>query len=69
MVHHCLKCTGRVGQIKEHNEGFEQPVFCLEGSFFLITVLDSNVIVPPTDIKFCEDVGVLYLTNQVRYEG
>ena len=37
-----------------------------EGSFPLITIIDSNVVIAPSHIKFGEDISVFYLTDEVR---
>ena len=36
-----------------------------EGCFPLVSTLDMNVVVPPSDVKFGEDLGVFHLVNEV----
>src|SRR6267378_3027592 len=68
VVHHRLERAGRISQAEEHDKGFEEAVFRLKGSFFLVSRFDPNVIITPADVELREDVGVLHLTNQVWYE-
>ena len=42
-----------------------------EGHFPLVSILDMNVVVPPSDVKLGEDLGVFYLVDEVldQWEG
>ncbi len=68
VIHHSLERTGQICQAEEHDQWFKQAIFGLKCSLFLITSFDSDIIVAPANIKLCEDVGVLSLTNQVWNE-
>src|SRR6266404_9650907 len=68
VIHHRLKGTWRICQPEEHNQGFEQSVFCFKHPFFFIAGLNPDVVIAPSHVEFGEDVGVLYLTDKVWYE-
>jgi hypothetical protein len=53
-VHHHLKGGWRVGETEEHDCGFEKPLWSKEGSFPLITVFDTDIVVSPPDIELSE---------------
>ena len=40
-----------------------------EGCFPLITILDVNIVIPSTNIKFCEVTSVFQLIDQVGDKG
>ena len=50
-VHHLLEEGQRVHQAKIHDLWDESPVFCLERHFILIFLCNSDVVVPPSDVK------------------
>ena len=58
VVHESLKGSGRVGEAKEHHSGFEESFVGDEGCLPLMAVLDSYIVVPPSYVKFGEDLGV-----------
>ena len=58
VVHHCLKCHGRIGEAKEHNKRFEKTTVGTKGGFLFITILDVYVIVTPMDIQLGKNLGV-----------
>ncbi len=53
-VHHGLKSTWGVRESEEHDAWFVEPQIGLEGSFPLISIFDSDVIVSPANVEFCE---------------
>ena len=68
MIHHCLEGARRICEAKEHDQGFEQAIFCLERSLFFVSRFNPDVVISSAHIKFCKDVGVLYLTDEVWYK-
>jgi len=68
VIHHCLKGAGRICKAEEHDQWFKQAVFHLKCALFLVSCLDPDVIIAPSDIKLCEDVSILNLTYQVGYK-
>src|SRR6266404_8548171 len=68
MVHHRLEHTGRICQTEEHDQWLEQAIFRLEGSFFFISRLNSDVVIAPSYVELGEDMGVLDLAYEVRYK-
>ena len=40
-----------------------------EGHFPLVSILNTNVVVPPSNIKFGKDFGIFNLINEVLDEG
>jgi len=68
VIHHRLEGARRICQSEEHDQGFKQAVFCFEHPFLFVTCFNPNVIVTPAHVEFGEDVGILYLTDQVWYE-
>ena len=42
-----------------------------EGCLPLISILDANVVVSPSDVKLGEDLGIFYLVDEVldQWEG
>ena len=58
VVHETLEGGGGVGESKEHHSGFEEAFMGDEGCLPLVTVLDSYVVIPPSDIKLSEDFSI-----------
>ena len=58
VIHESLEGSGGVSQTKEHNCGFKQPLMGDEGCLPLVTILNSYIVVPPSNIKFGEIFGV-----------
>ena len=54
VVHERRECTGRVGQAKEHNCGFKETTIGGEGCLPLVTSLDTDVVVSPSDVQGSE---------------
>ena len=58
VVHETLEGGGGVGESKEHHGRFEEPFMGNEGCFPLVTILDSYVVVPPSDVELSKDLSV-----------
>ena len=52
VIHHGLEGGQAVGEAEEHDQGFKEAPICLEGSFRLISLFDSHIIVSPTSSSF-----------------
>ena len=65
VIHESLEGGGGVAQAKEHYGGFEQSFVGDEGSFPLVSISDADVVVSPPDVEFGEDLGVLYLVDEI----
>ena len=48
-----------VGEIKEHDSRFKETFVGNKGSFPLMSVLDMDIVISPSYIKFGKDFGVL----------
>ncbi|KAF8237668.1 hypothetical protein L208DRAFT_1245904, partial [Tricholoma matsutake] len=59
LVHHCLE---------EHHHWLKQPSVRLEGCLPLISILDSDVVIPPSDVQFCEPFCPSQFIQQVSYQ-
>ena len=58
VVHETLEGGGGVGESEEHHSWLEEPLMGNEGCFPLVTVLDSYVVVPPSDVELSKDLSV-----------
>ena len=48
---------------------FKQPFVSDEGCFPLVSIVNVNVVVPPTNIKLSKDPGIFYFFNEVQDKG
>ena len=55
VIHHCLECGGRICKPKEHYCWFEHAEQGFECCLPLVTLLDSDIIISPSDVKFSEN--------------
>ena len=58
-----------VSETEEHHGRFKESFVGNEGSFPLMPIFDSNIIVSPSDIKLGEDFHPLEFIDKVRNEG
>ena len=63
-----LECGGGITETKEHDYGLKESFVGDESSFPLVAILDTNIVIPPSDIKLDEMASVLQLIHQVRDE-
>ena len=64
--HESLESGGGVGHAKEHNSWFIESLVDNEGSFPLVSILDSDVVISPLYVKLGEDLGIFEFVNEVR---
>ena len=69
VVHEALESGGGNGKTEEHHSGFKESLMGDEGSFPLMSIFDSDIIVSPSDIKLGEDFHPLEFINEVGNEG
>ena len=58
VVHHGLEGGRAVGEAKEHDQRFEEAPIHSEGSFPLVSLFDSHIVVSPMYIQFCNIPGL-----------
>ena len=68
-IHHRLEGCWGVSKAEEHDSGFVEASPGLEGGFMLVSLLYSDIIVPPSDVQLCIDVGSPQVANQRGNEG
>lgn len=60
-----LEGSQGVSYTKEHYHRFEKTTVGNEDGFPLITIFNVDIVIPPMDIKFSEDLGVLKAVNKI----
>ena len=68
VVHEALEGGGGISETKEHHGWFEESLIGDKGGFPLMPVLDSDIIIPPSNVEFGEDFHPLEFINEVRNE-
>ena len=58
VIHHGLEGGQVVGEAKEHDQGFKEALIHSEGSFPLVSLFDSYIVVSPMYIQFCKVSGL-----------
>src|SRR6266404_2012134 len=69
VIHEGLKGCWGIAEAKGHDKWFKQTQRCFKSSFPLVAMMDTNVVVSPTDVELGEVAGVMQLVNEVRDEG
>ena len=71
VIHHGLEGGRAVGEAEDHDQGFKEAPFHLEGSFPLISLLDSYIVASPMYIQFrkVSGLGVQNPVDNDWYEG
>ena len=64
MVHKGLEGGWSIVETKKHDGGLIETEWGNKGHFPLIRFLDSNIVVPPADVKFGEVDGILYVIDE-----
>ena len=68
-VHKCLKCQWGTAKSEKHYCWFEQSKRHDEGSLPLITLLDSDVIIPPPYVKLGKERELAKIVDEVGDKG
>ncbi len=69
VVHHPLKGGRRVRESKEHNGGLVQAPVRTEGGLLLVSLLNPDVVVGPTNIQLREVFSPTESVDEFRDEG
>ena len=69
VIHETLEGGRGIGETKEHHHRFEEPFMGDEGSFPLMSIFDSDIIVSPLDVELGEDFHPLKVIDKVGNEG
>ncbi len=64
VVHHGLEHCRGVGESKVHDGGFKESVPHFESHFPFVSFFYVYVVIPPSDVQFCVDMGI----TEVSYE-
>ena len=68
IIHEVLEGGRGISETKEHYGWFEESLMGDKGSFPLMFILDSDIIISPLDIKFGEDFCPLEFIDKIRNE-
>src|SRR6266702_164513 len=68
-VHHRLESCWGVGETEIHHGGFKESISGFKGCFVFVPFANTDVIVPPSYIKFCIDVGIAQIAYKIGDEG
>ena len=58
VVHEVLERRRRIGKAEEHDSWFVESAISPKSCFPFIAFFDAYVVVPPSDIKLCEELGI-----------
>jgi len=65
VIHESLECGGGVGEAEEHNGRLKEAFVGNESGFPLMSILDADVVVAPSNIKFGEDFSIFEFVDKV----
>ena len=65
IIHKTLEGSGGIAQAKGHYGGFKETSMSNKGSFPLMFIFNTDIIVSPSDIKLGEYLSALKLVNKV----
>ena len=68
VIHESLEGGRGIGETEEYYSWFKESLMSDKSGFPLMSVLDSDIVISPTDIKFGEDLCPLEFINEVRNE-
>ena len=66
VVHECLECGWGIAEPGEHDCGFKESERRDERSLPLVCFPNSDVVVPPTDVKLGEQGGIFHVVDEFR---
>ena len=69
VIHEALESGGGIGETEEHHRKFKESFIGDKGSFPLMSIFDSDIIVSPLDVELGEDFRPLEFIDEVRNEG
>ena len=69
VIHKALECGGGVVETKEHNGGFKQSFVDNEGCLPLMSILDVDIVVSPSDVELGEVFCIFEFIDEVGDEG
>jgi hypothetical protein len=69
VVHHCLEGGGRVSESKKHHQWLVEAAISAKYCLPLVTLFHSNILVPPSYVKFREEFRAVKLIHQFGDEG
>ena len=69
VIHEVLESGGGIGEAKEHYSGLKESLMGDKGSFPLMSIFDSDIIVSPSDVELGEDFRPLEFIDKVGNEG
>ena len=64
VIHEALESGRGIGETKEHHDWFKESFMCDEGSFPLMPIFDSDIIVSPSNVELGEDFCLLEFIYQ-----
>ena len=64
-IHECLECWWGATKSKKHHRWFEQPQRRNEGSFPFISLLDPNIVIPPSYIELGKEGKLAKVIDEV----
>ena len=68
VIHEALESGGEIGETEKHHHRFEESFMGDEGSFPLMSVFDSDIIVSPSNVELDEDFRPLEFIDEVGNE-
>ena len=68
VVHELLKGGREIAKTKEHYSQFKESFMGDESSLPLMSVFDMDIVIPPSDVKFGENLCSLEFINKIRDE-
>ena len=68
VIHKPLECGGGVSHTEEHHHRFEEAFVSKEGTFPLVAILDTYVVITPTNVELGEEFGLFQFIYEVSDE-
>ena len=68
VIHESLEGGRGIGKMEEHYSWFEESFMSDESSIPLVSILNSDIVVSPLNVKFGEDFCPLEFINEVGNE-
>src|SRR5258708_20115773 len=68
-IHHHLEGRWRIGKPKEHDHWFEESFRGQECCFGFIPWFDAYVVIPPSNVEFCEESASAQAVDRLGNEG